>query len=316
MVLALTTISQRIFIPYPILIVLGGLVLGSLPGVPAVTFHPDLVFLVFLPPILWAAAYFTSLREFRRDLRPISLLAVGLVAATTAGVAVVAHSLLPGMGWPEAIVLGAIVSPPDAVSATAIAKRLRIPGRVVTILEGESLIFGLRAEADQALGQPLRIGDVLEWPAMSIDIMQDLSRRLARDTGAALIIDYGYWGPAFGDTLQALKAHVYVDPLIEPGEADLTTHVDFHHLAKAASAQGLHAHGLGMQGDFLLSLGIDARASSLKKRATPAQSAEIDAALARLTERGETGMGELFKVLAVTHNSLEAVPGLHPLPSS
>ena len=139
-VLALTTISQRIFIPYPILIVLGGLVLGSLPGVPAVTFHPDLVFLVFLPPILWAAAYFTSLREFRRDLRPISLLAVGLVAATTAGVAVVAHSLLPGMGWPEAIVLGAIVSPPDAVSATAIAKRLRIPGRVVTILEGESLI--------------------------------------------------------------------------------------------------------------------------------------------------------------------------------
>lgn len=139
-VLALTTISQKICIPYPIFLVLGGLVLGALPGLPAVTFHPDLVFLVFLPPILWAAAYFTSLREFRQNLRPISLLAVGLVLATTAGVAVVAHAVLPGIGWAEAIALGAIVSPPDAVSATAIGRRLRIPRRVVTILEGESLV--------------------------------------------------------------------------------------------------------------------------------------------------------------------------------
>lgn len=139
-VLALTTIAQKISIPYPIFLVLGGLVLGLVPGLPTVTLHPDLVFLVFLPPILWAAAYFTSLREFRQNLRPISLLAVGLVLATTAGVAVVAHLLLPGIGWAEAIALGAIVSPPDAVSATAIGKRLRIPRRVVTILEGESLV--------------------------------------------------------------------------------------------------------------------------------------------------------------------------------
>lgn len=139
-VLALTTIAQRIGIPYPILLVLGGLVLGLVPGLPRVTLHPDLVFLVFLPPILWAAAYFTSFREFRRNLRPISLLAIGLVLATTTGVAVAAHTLLPGIGWAEAIALGAIVSPPDAVSATAIGKRLRIPRRVVTILEGESLV--------------------------------------------------------------------------------------------------------------------------------------------------------------------------------
>ncbi len=182
--------------------------------------------------------------------------------------------------------------------------------------EGDDLIFGLRAEAEQALGQPLRIGDVLEWPAMSIDIMQAISRRIARGTGAALIVDYGYWGPAFGDTLQALKQHVYVDPLGEPGEADLTTHVDFHRLAQAASVQDLRTHGLATQGDFLLALGIEARASSLKKRATPAQSTDIDAALARLTERGDKGMGELFKVLAVTHKGLEAVPGLPPLTSS
>ncbi|MGC3975928.1 MAG: Na+/H+ antiporter [Nitrospira sp.] len=139
-VLALTTIAQKISIPYPIFLVLGGLVLGLVPGLPTVTLHPDLVFLVFLPPILWAAAYFTSLREFRQNIRPISLLAIGLVLATTAGVAVVAHAWLPGIGWAEAIALGAIVSPPDAVSATAIGKRLRIPRRVVTILEGESLV--------------------------------------------------------------------------------------------------------------------------------------------------------------------------------
>jgi len=183
-------------------------------------------------------------------------------------------------------------------------------------LEGDRLIFGLLAEAEQELGKPLRIGDMLEWPAASIDVMRELSRRLARDTGAALVVDYGYWGPAFGDTLQGLRKHAYVDPLEEPGEADLTTHVDFHRLAQAASGQGLRTHGPGTQRDFLLALGIEARAASLRKRATPAQSAAIDAALARLTEPGDKGMGDLFKVLAVTHQSLEAVPGLPPHSSS
>src|SRR5437867_6820700 len=139
-VLVLTTIARKILIPYPILLVIGGLVLDVGPGLPTVTLDPQIVFLVFLPPILWAAAYLTSLREFRANLRPILLLAVGLVLATTAAVAVVAHAVLPGIGWAEAIALGAIVSPPDAVSATAIGKRLRIPRRLVTILEGESLV--------------------------------------------------------------------------------------------------------------------------------------------------------------------------------
>ncbi|MET0530893.1 MAG: SAM-dependent methyltransferase [Microvirga sp.] len=183
-------------------------------------------------------------------------------------------------------------------------------------LEGERLIFGLRPEPEPALGNPLREGDILEWPGASLDTVQVLSRKLARDTGAALIIDYGYWGPAFGDTLQALKDHKPVDVLDEPGEADLTTHVDFHRLAQAAASEALRIHGLGTQGDFLLALGIDARATSLKKRATLEQAADIDSALARLTERGATGMGELFKVLAVTHESIEAVPGLPPLPAS
>ena len=139
-VLALVTIARRILMPYPIFLVLGGLGLGVVPNVPIVRLDPDLVFLIFLPPILWAAAYFTSLRDFRANLRPITLLAVGLVLATTAAVAAVARVLVPGISWPVALALGAIVSPPDAVAATAVARRLGIPYRIVTVLEGESLI--------------------------------------------------------------------------------------------------------------------------------------------------------------------------------
>jgi CPA1 family monovalent cation:H+ antiporter len=139
-VLILMALARRVLIPYPIFLVIGGLVLGFVPGAPAVRLDPEIVFLIFLPPILWAAAYFTSLRDFQANLRPIALLAVGLVLATTAGVAAVAHAIVPGLGWSAAFVLGAIVSPPDAVAATAVARRLRIPHRVVTILEGESLV--------------------------------------------------------------------------------------------------------------------------------------------------------------------------------
>src|SRR5215510_2983193 len=139
-VLAFTTVAHKLIIPYPILLVIGGLVLGLLPSLPTIRLAPDLVFLVFLPPILWAAAYFTSWRDFRANLRPITLHAVGLVLITTAAVAVVAQTVMPGLGWAGAIALGAIVSPPDAVSATAVAKRLHIPHRVITILEGESLV--------------------------------------------------------------------------------------------------------------------------------------------------------------------------------
>jgi CPA1 family monovalent cation:H+ antiporter len=139
-VLLLMTLARRVLIPYPILLVLGGLALSFVPRVPVVPLDPDLVFLVFLPPVLWAAAYFTSLREFTFNLRPILLLAVGLVVATTVVVAVVARLVVPGMPWPVAFALGAIVSPPDAVAAPAIARRLRIPHRLVTILEGESLV--------------------------------------------------------------------------------------------------------------------------------------------------------------------------------
>jgi len=126
-------------IPYPMLLVVGGAGIGFIPGVPNVTLAPDLVLLILLPPLLYAAAFFSSLRDLQRNLRPISLLSIGLVLFTTIGVAAMAHQLI-GMAWEPAFVLGAIVSPTDPVAATAIGRRVGAPGRVITIIEGESLV--------------------------------------------------------------------------------------------------------------------------------------------------------------------------------
>jgi monovalent cation/hydrogen antiporter len=139
-VLLLIVIADRLDLPYPILLVLGGLGLGFAPGVPDVRLDPDIVLLVVLPPLLYSAAFFSSVRELRTNLRSISMLAVGLVLATMGVVAVVAHGLVPGMSWEAAFVLGAVVSPTDPVAATAILQRLSVPRRVVTVVEGESLI--------------------------------------------------------------------------------------------------------------------------------------------------------------------------------
>src|SRR5687767_1320392 len=139
-VAVLATLARRIGMPAPILLVLGGLVLSFVPGLPHVELDPEIVFLVFLPPLLYSAGVYSSVRELRANLRPIALLAVGLVLFTLAGVAAVAQALIPGLGWAAAFVLGAIVSPPDAVAATAIAQRLGLPRRIVTVLEGESLV--------------------------------------------------------------------------------------------------------------------------------------------------------------------------------
>jgi Na+/H+ antiporter len=170
-VLALTTVARKLAIPYPILLVVGGLVLGFVPGLPTVRLDPDLVFLVFLPPILWAAAYFTSWRDFRANLRPIILLAVGLVLATTAAVAGVAHAALPGLGWAGAIALGAIVSPPDAVSATAVGKQLHLLRRGLTILEGESLVNDATALVLYRAALAAEVGGTFELSDILLDFV-------------------------------------------------------------------------------------------------------------------------------------------------
>jgi NhaP-type Na+/H+ or K+/H+ antiporter len=146
-VFGLGLLARRLGIPYPILFVLGGLFIGFIPDLPQLTIDPNFIFFIFLPPLLYIQAYNTSWRDFQRELRPILLLAIGLVIITTVSVAYLAHwiipNFLPGSGpFPLAagFVLGAIISPPDAIAASAIAQRLGLPRRVITVLEGESLV--------------------------------------------------------------------------------------------------------------------------------------------------------------------------------
>jgi monovalent cation/hydrogen antiporter len=138
-VAALNALASRIGVPYPIVLVLGGLALGLVPGLPQVELDPDLVLLVFLPPLLYGAAFFADLRALRGYARALSLTSIGLVLATTALVAVAGHAVLD-LAWPMAFALGAIVSPTDPVASTAIMRRLGAPRRIVDLVEGESLV--------------------------------------------------------------------------------------------------------------------------------------------------------------------------------
>src|SRR5204863_6130599 len=140
LVAALVVIAQKITLPYPVVFVLAGLALSFVPRLPEVRLNPDVVFYFVLPALIYPAALFTSWRDFRRNLRPILLLAIGLVLATTLAVAWIAHSIVPALPLAAAFALGAIVSPPDAVAATTIIRRLGVPHRIQVILEGESLV--------------------------------------------------------------------------------------------------------------------------------------------------------------------------------
>jgi Na+/H+ antiporter len=139
-VAALVTLARVLNVPYPIFLVLGGLAIGFVPGMPEIELDPDLVLLIFLPPLLYSSSFFASLRDLRRNVGAISLLSVGLVLLTCFAVAICVHAVVPDMSWAAAFVVGAIVSPTDPVAATAIASRIGVPRRVVTVVEGESLI--------------------------------------------------------------------------------------------------------------------------------------------------------------------------------
>ncbi|MEO6498561.1 MAG: Na+/H+ antiporter [Mucilaginibacter sp.] len=138
--IVLSVFADKIKLPYPILLVLVGLIIGFAPFLPHLALNPKIVFLIFLPPILYDAAIKTSWLDFKKEIRSIFTLAVTLVFFTTVSVAVAAHYLIPGFSWPLAFVLGAIVSPPDAVAATNITKGLGLSRKVITIIEGESLV--------------------------------------------------------------------------------------------------------------------------------------------------------------------------------
>jgi Na+/H+ antiporter len=135
----LAQLARMLNVPYPIFLVLGGLGIGFVPGLPEIEIAPEVIFIIFLPPLLSAAAFFSSPLELRAHLRPILLLAIGLVLCTTAAIALVAHFLI-GLPWAAAFVLGAILSPTDPVAAEAVFRRLGVPGRVETVVGGESLV--------------------------------------------------------------------------------------------------------------------------------------------------------------------------------
>ena len=138
-VLAGTALAERLRFPAPLGLIVVGIVASYSPGVPTVHLSSDVVLLGLLPPLLYAAAIQTSLVDFNANRRPILLLSVGLVLFTTLGMGALVHALLPGIGWWAALAIGAVVAPPDAVAATAIGRRIGLPRRIVTILEGESL---------------------------------------------------------------------------------------------------------------------------------------------------------------------------------
>jgi CPA1 family monovalent cation:H+ antiporter len=145
LLVAATVLARRISFPAPLLYVPVGMAVSYIPGVPKISAHPDLILHVFLPLLIYATAINVPWRQFRANLRPIGSLAIGLVIFTTAGVAVIAHAIVPGLSWAAAFALGAIISPPDEVAAAAVLARLPVPKRISVILQGEGLVNDVAA---------------------------------------------------------------------------------------------------------------------------------------------------------------------------
>jgi Na+/H+ antiporter len=154
----LNALANWLEVPYPVPLVLGGLVLGLIPGIPDVHLNPDLVLLVFLPPLLYASAFFADLRSFRADARVIAINAIGMTLATAAVVGVIAHALI-GLPWAVSFALGAIVSPTDPAAATAVMRRVGAPRRIVNVLEGESLVNDATALVAYKVAVAVAVGE-------------------------------------------------------------------------------------------------------------------------------------------------------------
>ncbi len=197
--------------------------------------------------------------------------------------------------------------------------------RMVGLDARGGFVFKPGAVPETGLTTPADEGEILEIAAQSQQVMAAIGARLAAQGGAALIIDYGHLETSFGETLQAMRGHAFADPLRDPGEADITAHVDFAALARAAQASGAQTFGPVTQGEFLLRLGVVERAEALMRRASPAQSAEIEAALVRLVSTQEEvvlaagkvkGMGGLFKALGVARHGLPQPAGFQEEPEA
>jgi NADH dehydrogenase [ubiquinone] 1 alpha subcomplex assembly factor 7 len=182
--------------------------------------------------------------------------------------------------------------------------------RLVGLDADGQLAFGISPHATAEITVDAPTSSIIELSATARQVTAALARRIGKDGGALLIIDYGHTETTLGETLQAVRAHRFVDPLEAPGELDLTAHVDFAALAREAERGGARIHGPVPQADFLLSLGIAERAQRLSRSASAKQAAAVESALARLTDCvTPTSMGRLFKAMAVTSKAMHSIPG-------
>ena len=235
----------------------------------------------------------------------------------TDGVAVTWHTSLDSVPQGPAIVIANEFF--DALPVRHYVKTARgWCERLVGLDAAGEFIFVAADTPEDMIRAPGREGEILEIGAISQQVMKTLANRLEAQGGFALVIDYGHVETSLGETLQAMRGHAYVDPLRAPGEADLTAHVDFAALARAARAGGVQTFGPVPQGEFLLRLGIVERTEALMRKADPRQSAELEAALVRLvstqrevdlTAGKVSGMGGLFKVLALAQHGLPQPAG-------
>jgi Na+/H+ antiporter len=223
-VAAVSGVARRVGVPAPFALVLVGLAVGYIPGTPTIELDPEVVLVLILPPLLYAAALSTAFADFRDNLRPIGLLSVGLVLVTTGVVGFVAHLVVPDLGLPAALALGAIVAPPDAIAATAIARKMALPRRVLTILEGESLLNDATALVCYRIAVGAALAGGASWGGAIGDFV------LAAGGGAAI-------GLLLGWAIAALRRRLD-DPLLENALSLLTP------FAAYLPAEAVHASGV------------------------------------------------------------------------
>lgn len=219
-VLATTAVCRRLDLSPPLVLIVVGIVGSYLPFIPDVQLHPEVVLLGLLPPLLYAAALQTSLVDFNANRRPILLLSVGLVAFTTVGVAVLVHWLVDDLGWAGSFAIGAVVAPPDAIAASAIGRRIGLPRKIVTILEGESLLN----DATALVALRTAIGSIVAWQLMLRDF--------ALAAGGGVLV-----GLVFFVGIGFVRKHV-TDPVLDSGLSFMTP------FAAYIAAEEIHASGV------------------------------------------------------------------------
>jgi len=224
-VVAFGWFAKKLQIPYPIVLVIGGLLLSFIPGIPRITLNPDVVFLVVLPPLLYSAAWGTSWREFSYNLVSVLFLAFGLVTFTVVGVSSAVEWFFPGLDWRMGLVLGAIVAPTDAIAATSIASRIGLPKRIVEILEGESLLNDASALLALEFGIALLVNG--QRPTLALGVLRLLY----------LIVAGVLTGLVIGEVVHQLE-HRIDDAPIEIALSLLTPYVAY------LSAEAMDASGV------------------------------------------------------------------------